>query len=202
MNLEPVTICEVVRDHLRAVLSLKDDECDCEVDETAPATCGQTYVRVFPGQYSIGGDTDTEYSEEIDIGFAVSVTRRIGHMPDDRVWYAEFRDAAGICYLSSRIIDVIREDTGHLLEKCRIVSPEVMWSTFPILTSNTVQPIPVTPEHFKADPRSVDSKGLPVPSLPATYSSILRRWRDAIGMVSSSRSHCVPSNSVTILSSS
>ncbi len=75
-----------VRDRIRAQCGYKDEECQIELDEMAPATVGQVYVAVTPGGCRTGNVHATCGGvRDLLLSVNAFVIRRIRNVPRDRL---------------------------------------------------------------------------------------------------------------------
>lgn len=81
-----------VRDQLRLALRTIDDnglldaQIDVRGDGRPPASVGQEYIAIYPTEWAPGPSNNQEHIGLDEVyGFAITLTRRAGYVPDDRI---------------------------------------------------------------------------------------------------------------------
>lgn len=72
-----------VKTHLQSEFTWNDDACDVAMDGSPRPVCGEQFVSIWPGTWTIHqqhGDDDLDE----EIGVNITVTRRLGFSPQDR----------------------------------------------------------------------------------------------------------------------
>jgi len=83
-----------VKAHLQAEFLWTDDACDVAMDGSPRPLCGEQFVSIWPGLWTIHqrhGDDDLDE----EIGVNITVTRRLGFSPQDRWGQEVLTKAAG-----------------------------------------------------------------------------------------------------------
>lgn len=75
-------ILEAVAEHLREAFGLTDLGCKVMFDGQPPPMCGQEFIAVHEGEWDI---TDDDYDLDETYGVIVTVTRRVGNHPIDKI---------------------------------------------------------------------------------------------------------------------
>jgi hypothetical protein len=146
------TIHYVVRDHLRRVIPLRNNQCDVATTEQPPAVSGETWVAVYGGQ-NISAEDVSEEGLDQHVGCIIGITRRSSRAPEDRLHgeiYA--KEANGVIVLAKKIIRALRRDRYILQANINTMLPSDMKMVEPLkLLSATGDVVEVGPSHFNEE---------------------------------------------------